>query len=98
MALNCKNPNAAGKSILAEFSAICGDVDPRTATFQPIGSMRGKDFTFSADTIDTTADDSVSAKCKVFASHRANRLERGCSRIYVTADSRELGKNGFRLR
>ena len=60
MAPNCKNLNAAGKSILAEFSAICGDVDPRTATFQPIGSMRGKDFTFSADTIDTTADDSDS--------------------------------------
>ena len=45
MALNCKNPNATGASVLVEYSLACGDVDPKTLTFQRMGSMRGKDLT-----------------------------------------------------
>lgn len=58
MALNCKNPNATGASVLVEYALACGDVDPKTLTFQRMGSMRGKDLTLSADTIDTTTDTS----------------------------------------
>lgn len=58
MALNCNTPNFVGKAVLVEFLLACGDVDPRTATFTPVGSMRGKDLTLTADTVDTTADDS----------------------------------------
>ena len=58
MALNCKNPNATGASVLVEYALACGDVDPKTLTFQRMGSMRGKDLTLSADTIDTTTDSS----------------------------------------
>ena len=58
MALNCKKPNATGASVLVEYSLACGDVDPKTLTFQRMGSMRGKDLTLSADNIDTTTDSS----------------------------------------
>lgn len=58
MALNCKTPNSTGASVLVEYALACGDVDPKTLTFQRMGSMRGKDLTLSADTIDTTTDSS----------------------------------------
>lgn len=58
MALNCNNPNFVGKNVLVEYALACGDVNPRTLSYAPVGSMRGKDLTLSADTVDTTADDS----------------------------------------
>lgn len=59
MALNCASSKFVGKSVLAEFALACGDVDPNTLTWQPLGAARNKSLTMSADTVDATADDSV---------------------------------------
>lgn len=59
MALNCASDKFVGKSVLAEFALACGDVDPNTLTFLPLGAARNKSLTMSADTVDATADDSV---------------------------------------
>ncbi len=59
MALNCASDKFVGKSVLAEFALACGDVDPLTLTFLPLGAARNKSKTMSADTVDATADDSV---------------------------------------
>ena len=59
MALNCASDKFVGKSVLAEFALACGDVDPNTLTWLPLGAARNKSKTMSADTVDATADDSV---------------------------------------
>ncbi|MNU38980.1 Phage major tail protein 2 [compost metagenome] len=59
MALNCASSKFVGKSVLAEFALACGDVDPNTLTFLPLGAARNKSLTMSADTVDATADDSA---------------------------------------
>lgn len=59
MALNCASSKFVGKSVLAEFALACGDVDPLTLTWLPLGAARNKSLTMSADTVDATADDSV---------------------------------------
>lgn len=59
MALNCASDKFVGKSVLAEFALACGDVDPLTLTWLPLGAARNKSLTMSADTVDATADDSV---------------------------------------
>jgi uncharacterized protein YjdB len=59
VALNCASDKFVGKSVLAEFALACGDVDPNTLTWLPLGAARNKSLTMSADTVDATADDSV---------------------------------------
>lgn len=59
MALDCASSKFVGKSVLAEFALACGDVDPNTLTFLPLGAARNKSLTMSADTVDATADDSA---------------------------------------
>jgi uncharacterized protein YjdB len=59
MALNCASSKFVGKSVLAEFALACGDADPLTLTWLPLGAARNKSLTMSADTVDATADDSV---------------------------------------
>jgi uncharacterized protein YjdB len=59
VALNCASSKFVGKSVLAEFALACGDVDPLTLTWLPLGAARNKSKTMSADTVDATADDSV---------------------------------------
>jgi predicted secreted protein len=59
VALNCASDKFVGKSVLAEFALACGDVDPLTLTWLPLGAARNKSKTMSADTVDATADDSV---------------------------------------
>jgi len=59
MALNCASSKFVGKSVLAEFALACGDADPNTLTFLPLGAARNKSLTMSADTVDATADDSA---------------------------------------
>jgi len=59
VALNCASDKFVGKSVLAEFALACGDVDPMTLTWLPLGAARNKSLTMSADTVDATADDSA---------------------------------------
>lgn len=58
-ALNCASPKFVGKSVLAEFAPACGDADPNTLTWLPLGAARNKSKTMTADTVDATADDSA---------------------------------------
>lgn len=59
MALNCAGVKFVGKEVLFEFALACGDVDPNTLTWLPLGACRNKSQSMSSDTVDATADDSV---------------------------------------
>lgn len=59
MALNCAGSKFVGKDVLFEFALACGDVDPDTLTWLPLGAARNKSQNISSDTVDATADDSV---------------------------------------
>jgi predicted secreted protein len=59
MALNCASPKFVGKDVLVEFALACGDVDPNTLTWLPLGAAKNKSVTMSADTVDATDDSSV---------------------------------------
>jgi uncharacterized protein YjdB len=58
MALNCAGTKFDGKDVLLEFALACGDVDPETLTWLPLGALRNKSQSISSDTVDATADDS----------------------------------------
>lgn len=59
MALNCASPKFVGKDVLVEFALACGDVDPNTLSWLPLGAAKNKSVTMSADTVDATDDSSV---------------------------------------
>lgn len=59
MALNCAGSKFVGKDVLFEFALACGDVDPETLSWLPLGAARNKSIDISSDTVDATADDSV---------------------------------------
>lgn len=59
MALNCDTTKYVGREVVVEYALACGDVDPGSLTFLPIGAMRGKEVNLEMDTVDATADDSV---------------------------------------
>lgn len=59
MALNCAGTKFVGKDVLLEFALACGDVDPETLSWLPLGALRNKSQSISSDTVDATADDSV---------------------------------------
>jgi len=58
MALNCAGTKFVGKEVLLEFALACGDVDPNTLSWLPLGACRNKSQSISSDTVDATADDS----------------------------------------
>lgn len=57
----CELDKYVGRDVGLEVSFVCGDVDPRTANFMPIGALRAKEFTLEWDTVDATADDNKGA-------------------------------------
>lgn len=59
MALNCAGSKFVGKDVLFEFALACGDVDPSSLSWLPLGAARNKSQNISSDTVDATADDSV---------------------------------------
>lgn len=59
MAAKCKQPFETGRAVAIEFAIACGDVNPKTLAYAPIGAMRGKTVTFGGDTGDTTTDSTV---------------------------------------
>jgi len=59
MPMNCVQPNHVGTDVTVEFNISCGNIDPTTLDYAPIGSLRGKEFNSSADTVDTTSDSSA---------------------------------------
>lgn len=59
MPMNCVQPNHVGTDVTVEFNISCGNIDPTSLDYAPIGSLRGKEFNSSADTVDTTSDSSA---------------------------------------
>lgn len=57
MAGECVLDKYVGRDVALEFALVCGDVDPRTVSFLPIGALRAKEFSLEWDTVDATADD-----------------------------------------
>lgn len=58
MALNCPSPNYQGRIVPWEFALACGDLDPETLSFLPLGSLNNKTFELGTSTSDSTTDDS----------------------------------------
>jgi predicted secreted protein len=57
----CELDKYVGRDVGLEYALVCGDVDPQTANFLPIGALRSKEFTLEWDTVDATADDNKGA-------------------------------------
>ena len=57
----CKSQKYAGRVVLLEFQIGCGDVLPSPTGWKRFAAMRTKEFNLQWDTIDATADDSISS-------------------------------------
>lgn len=55
----CKLPGYSGREVALEIAYACGDVNPLTLAFAPIGALTTKEFSLTWDTTDATADDTV---------------------------------------
>ncbi len=55
----CRLPEYVGREVALEFAFACGDVDPATLSWAPVGAMRTKEFNATWDTTDATSDKSV---------------------------------------
>ncbi len=54
---NCDQKNYIGRSVPWEYALACGDVDPTTLSYQPVGSTNNKTWNIGTETSDNTADD-----------------------------------------
>ena len=54
---NCENQYYSGRTVVAEYADLCGDVDPATANWLPFGALNVKNFGVSGDTAEATNDD-----------------------------------------
>lgn len=54
----CENPKYIGKNVTIEIFIGCGDVQPESADYFPIGAFTSKEQTMEYDQVDPTADDS----------------------------------------
>jgi predicted secreted protein len=66
----CALPEFTGREVIANIAFACGDVDPSTLTFMPIGAMTTKSFELSADTVSATSDKSVGGFNTNFVTYR----------------------------
>lgn len=55
----CETNRYVGADVTLEYVIDCGDVMPAEDDWLPLGAMRTKSSTFTWDTADATADDSV---------------------------------------
>jgi hypothetical protein len=58
--MSCSKPNFLGESDLFKIEyAIAGpEIDPRTLTFKPFGSINSKNYTLTTNTVENTTDTS----------------------------------------
>ena len=52
----CSLPEFIGKDVALEVAFACGDVDPATLTFMPVGAMTTKSFTGESNTVSAMSD------------------------------------------
>lgn len=55
----CSLPGYNGREVALEVAYACGDVNPVSLAWQPIGALRTKEFNLTWDTTDASSDDSV---------------------------------------
>lgn len=60
-AAGCPRDTYAGSMVPIEIGLACGNVNPTTLTYMPIGAMRGSDVTIEWDTVDGTTAESKGA-------------------------------------
>ena len=60
-----------GKEVPFEFALACGDVDPRTLNYLPIGALRGTDMSLEWDTVDATASDNTGSTRSNYATYKS---------------------------
>lgn len=53
---NCGSGDYAGKSVPLEYAIACGDVDPATLSFLPLGALTVKSFEAAMETTQTRTD------------------------------------------
>lgn len=55
----CSLPGYNGREVALEVAYACGDVNPLTLAWAPIGALRTKEFNLTWDTSDASSDDSI---------------------------------------
>lgn len=55
----CSLPGYSGREVGFEFALACGDVNPLSLNFMPVGSLTTKGFSLTWDTTDASTDDLV---------------------------------------
>lgn len=55
----CSLPGYNGREVALEVAYACGDVNPITLAWAPIGALRTKEFNLTWDTTDASSDDSI---------------------------------------
>lgn len=74
MPMNCVQPNHVGADVTIEYNISCGNIDPTTLDYAPIGSLRGKEFNSEADTVDTTSDSSAGQVRSTLITYKSGEL------------------------
>jgi len=66
----CELDQYIGRDVGLEFALACGDVDPRTLNYLPIGALRAKEFSLEWDTVDGTTDSTKGSTRTAIATYK----------------------------
>lgn len=82
--LQCDQKNYIGRAVPWEYALACGNVDPTTLNYMPVGSTNNKTWNIGTETSDNTADDTsgVTSSLVTYAS-----LESTVSGFATVADN-----------
>ena len=67
----CPRDTYSGNMVPVEIGLACGNVNPTTITYMPIGAMRGGDVTLDWDTVDGTTASSTGAGRENYATFQS---------------------------
>jgi predicted secreted protein len=67
---DCELDKYIGRDVGLEVAFACGDIDPTTLSYMPIGALRAKDFSLEWDTVDGTADDNKGSTKSTYATYK----------------------------
>ena len=70
-AAGCPRDTYAGSMVPVEIGLACGNVNPTTITYMPIGAMRGSDVTIEWDTVDGTTANSKGSNRENYATYQS---------------------------
>lgn len=70
-AAGCPRDTYAGSMVPVEIGLACGNINPTTLTYMPIGAMRGSDVTIEWDTVDGTTANSKGSSRENYATYQS---------------------------